>query len=829
MATRKPVVWNAGFEAIQTGDSIDQIYITNLTADLAAKAPLTIGTDVGTGYWREGVATFGNSAASTIGALVIKTSINAATINRMMSIRVRGYTYASSQGMWDLTFGGYAYKPAGTFSFPNSSYQLHGIPPFVGVQAALTPDGYVCFILGSDSTVWPYPKLVVDAMNGFTGATTAELEGWTVSIVADTSAYVNKSAVTRRQFAPVTIGGVSFDASANINLPGVNTTGNQNTTGSAATLTTARAINGTNFNGSAAITTANWGTARTLTVGGTGKSVNGSANVTWSLAEIGAPSTTGTGASGTWGINITGNAATASNATLALRLQATDDRDVKPDTTGIHNVPGVKPFFASKVQIEGAASGTDFGDFLVLDTYSDSSGGKVNGLFFQKSAQGIFHYQGTWNSAAWDAPKRIAYTDEVSAMLPLAGGTMTGAIDFDTNSAKFNNTAVYSPDTTNDVLNFRRYAEDYTLMNIMAPPQAAWGKAKEATLALVRGDNNEYFLDLYNMDYGDTDAGNNMDYGNPKMGLRLQRRGTGVFTPFFIEYSAGGDEARALEIYPRTSTGTINDTLVKVTKDLEVGQTAITKHQSHGYGFFTSTNTANVTTAAPAALLDGLGVALSPTKSYRVTAYNASSSSVRGAVSLFTGDGSAFTHTVVYEQGTSSSHVELYLNSGVPSVRVYNSSSSYDIHYKVDEIAFQSRAFSELAIVNKAPLASPAFTGNPTAPTQSTSDDSTRLATTAFVKAAIAGAAGGTTWNIAGSAATLVEGSSNIVTAAVDMSLPASMSTGSQIIIHAKVSGVRVMSNGNTITGVGSGNNLVLNQGETAILVASASGVVEVV
>ena len=36
------------------------------------------------------------------------------------------------------------------------------------------------------------------------------------------------------------IGGVSFDGTANIDLPGVNTTGNQNTSGSAATLTTAR-------------------------------------------------------------------------------------------------------------------------------------------------------------------------------------------------------------------------------------------------------------------------------------------------------------------------------------------------------------------------------------------------------------------------------------------------------------------------------------------------------------------------------------------------------------------------------------------------------------
>lgn len=58
--------------------------------------------------------------------------------------------------------------------------------------------------------------------------------------------------------------------------------------GTATKLATARTINGTNFDGSANITTANWGTARTLTIGSTGKSVNGSANVSWSLDEIGA-------------------------------------------------------------------------------------------------------------------------------------------------------------------------------------------------------------------------------------------------------------------------------------------------------------------------------------------------------------------------------------------------------------------------------------------------------------------------------------------------------------------------------------------------------------
>ena len=56
----------------------------------------------------------------------------------------------------------------------------------------------------------------------------------------------------------------------------------------ATTLKTARTINGTSFNGSANITTANWGTARTIKIGNTSKSVNGSANVTWTLSEIGA-------------------------------------------------------------------------------------------------------------------------------------------------------------------------------------------------------------------------------------------------------------------------------------------------------------------------------------------------------------------------------------------------------------------------------------------------------------------------------------------------------------------------------------------------------------
>lgn len=66
-----------------------------------------------------------------------------------------------------------------------------------------------------------------------------------------------------------------------------------------------------------ATTASTWQTARTITIGSTGKSVDGSGNVSWSLTEIGAPSTTGTGASGTWGINITGNSATTSQTNFS--------------------------------------------------------------------------------------------------------------------------------------------------------------------------------------------------------------------------------------------------------------------------------------------------------------------------------------------------------------------------------------------------------------------------------------------------------------------------------------------------------------------------------
>ncbi|MEG0486310.1 MAG: tail fiber domain-containing protein [Acinetobacter sp.] len=79
-----------------------------------------------------------------------------------------------------------------------------------------------------------------------------------------------------------TIGGVSFDGSANISLPGVNTAGNQSTSGNAASATklqTARNINGMSFDGTSDITIAD-STKLPLT-GGTLTGALNLANGTW--------------------------------------------------------------------------------------------------------------------------------------------------------------------------------------------------------------------------------------------------------------------------------------------------------------------------------------------------------------------------------------------------------------------------------------------------------------------------------------------------------------------------------------------------------------------
>jgi hypothetical protein len=72
-----------------------------------------------------------------------------------------------------------------------------------------------------------------------------------------------------------------------------------------------------------------------------------------------------------------------------------------------------------------------------------------------------------------------------------------------------------------------------TLLKIWAPNGAVTDR--EATIALVRGDNDEEFIDIYNNGYPDGDP------VSVQYGIRVQRRGTGSYQPFVFDQDDGAE------------------------------------------------------------------------------------------------------------------------------------------------------------------------------------------------------------------------------------------------------------------------------------------------
>lgn len=89
-------------------------------------------------------------------------------------------------------------------------------------------------------------------------------------------------------------------------------------------------------------------------------------------------------------------------------LYADDDRSVKPNTSGLNGAKAIKFYFTRLDNLGTSAYGT-YADFMLLDTYSDNSGGVVNGLAFSKNSQNaeMFIIRSAWNAAAWQECRRV--------------------------------------------------------------------------------------------------------------------------------------------------------------------------------------------------------------------------------------------------------------------------------------------------------------------------------------------------------------------------------------------------------------------------------------
>lgn len=209
----------------------------------------------------------------------------------------------------------------------------------------------------------------VSSVAGKTGVVTLTKSDVGLSNVDNTSDSTKNVASAAKLTTARTINGVAFDGTQNISLPvpeayslptasasvlgGIKVgtglsisnsilsvgTLNQDTTGNATTATklaTARSINGTSFDGTTDITTTNWGTARTLTIGSTGKSINGSANISWTLAEIDAAAASHTHAYlPTSGGTLSGNLNVTGAITATGNITAFSDARLKDNITKI--------------------------------------------------------------------------------------------------------------------------------------------------------------------------------------------------------------------------------------------------------------------------------------------------------------------------------------------------------------------------------------------------------------------------------------------------------------------------------------------------------------
>ena len=96
----------------------------------------------------------------------------------------------------------------------------------------------------------------------------------------------------------------------------------------------------------------------------------------------------------------------------ANNLQAFDDRDMAPEDLSYSD--DLKLFFSAKEGLEdGTSTSSNWQDVLVLNSYSDSSGGNANVLAFDKSEKKIYHYQAGLSASNWGTAKELAYTDAI--------------------------------------------------------------------------------------------------------------------------------------------------------------------------------------------------------------------------------------------------------------------------------------------------------------------------------------------------------------------------------------------------------------------------------
>ena len=237
-----------------------------------------------------------------------------------------------------------------------------------------------------------------------------------------------------------TIGGVSFDGTANINLAGVNTAGNQNTSGNAATATalaTARTIGGTSFDGTANIDVALAAEATSVTA-----VANNSANETVYVTFV-------DGVSGTQGIEtdagLTYNPSTGLITTASASFSGTGGVKVPVGTTAQRpaNAAGQFRYNSTEGKFEGYT--TEWGEIgggaidLLVNTFAGN--GSTTAFTMSSSpliANTLVYIDGVYqNKAAYSVSNDVITFSEAPASGAVIEATAATVGEVSTTSTSF--------------------------------------------------------------------------------------------------------------------------------------------------------------------------------------------------------------------------------------------------------------------------------------------------------------------------------------------------------------------------------------------------------
>ena len=167
------------------------------------------------------------------------------------------------------------------------------------------------------------------------------------------------------------------------------------------------------------------------------------------------------------------------------RLISIDDRDVKPNATGLAGIKGIKSFFTSLGGMTGTAN-TDYQDLLVLDTYSDSSGGNPNAITMDKSDGAMRIWNGAYNGTTWNTGQRV-FADNyhpnadkwTTARTLTLNGDVSGSVSID-GSANKTLTVTVADDSHN-----------HTIANVDGLQAALDGKQAAGTYNTIIGTDSD--------------------------------------------------------------------------------------------------------------------------------------------------------------------------------------------------------------------------------------------------------------------------------------------------------------------------------------------------